>query len=63
MNLLEHYIEEIHSVEEVERQEWMNGPYVKVDITIDCYGSIERKTTYYPLSYWESIKEKGYYMG
>ena len=63
MNLLEHYIEEIHSEEEVERKDWMEEPFIRVDMTIDCYGNIERKTNIYPLSFWESIKRVGYYMG
>lgn len=63
MNLLEHYIEEIHSVKEVDRQEWMTGPYVRVDATVDCYGNRTREVRHYPLSYWEKIKADGYYMG
>ena len=63
MNLVEVYIEEIHSEERVEMQEWMQEPYIKVDITTDCYGRINRDAQYYPESEWKSIKEKGYYMG
>ena len=63
MNLLEHYIEKIHSEEEIPREEWMMSPYVKVDITIDCYGNIERKTKFFPQSFWDTIKKDGYYMG
>lgn len=42
MNLLEHYIKEIHSVEEV-KKEW--GTYILVDLTSECYGIKERRKT------------------
>lgn len=63
MNLLEHYIVEIHSVEKAKQEEWMDGTYVKVDLTRDCYGNEKRQVNVYPLSYWKEIKSKGYYMG
>lgn len=61
VNLLEHYIIEIHSEKEI-MGEWMMEEYVKVDITIGCYGNIERKMKLFPLLYWEDIKKHGYYM-
>ncbi len=63
VNLVEHYIVEIHSVEKIKREPWMEEQFVKVDVTIDCYGNVKRCIAYYPSSYWEDIKENGYYMG
>ena len=48
MNLLEHYIQEVHSIEDVTSQyeevvgRKLEQPALKVDITIDCYGVVER---------------------
>lgn len=56
MNRLEHYIKEVHVEED------MGDGYVRVEVTINCYGSIERKERQYPKRQWESIKERGYFM-
>lgn len=67
MNLLEHYIKEIHSVRKCE-EEWTkeddfkDKEYVEVDLTYDCYGCIERRTRCWDKEYFEYIKEKGYFM-
>ena len=48
MNLLEHYIKEIHNVEDVSDkydkaiQKKPKEPLYEVDITVDCYGVVER---------------------
>lgn len=55
MNLLEHYIEEVHNEEYLE-------DVVKVELTILCYGNREKITTAFTKEYWEVVKEKGYYM-
>lgn len=61
VNLLEQYIKEIHSVEEVKKP-W--GNYIKVDLTKECYGRTDRvMTSFMDMEEWESIKAKGYYMG
>lgn len=57
MNILEHYIVEIHSEEDA-------APgVVRVEFTDDCYGDKRRRQREYPKSMWEDIKERGYYMG
>ena len=68
MNLLEHYIKEIHSVTDVTKQfEKSVGyapkePLVEVDMTVNCYGSIERKTKMMSKSEFEQAEEDGYYL-
>lgn len=48
MNLLEHYIKEIHSVKDItneftERCGYVpNEPLLEVDLTYTCYGVVER---------------------
>lgn len=67
MNKLEHYIEEIHSVIKCE-EEWTkeddfkDSEFVEVDLTYDCYGSIERRTYYWSKEDFEKIKKQGYFM-
>lgn len=64
MNLLEQYIKEIHSVEPY-TDEWTekyHKDFVEVDLTINCYGSVERKTRIFSEEEWEKTKEQGYYM-
>lgn len=65
MNLLEHYIKEIHS-EKPTIYELPHGDFitlVELDITIDCYGNIERIKTTMAKDKWLKAKEKGYYLG
>lgn len=59
MNLLEHYIEEIHSVEEVRTDTLI---LQKVDLTHQCYGVVQRETKTFLNSEWEDVKAKGYFM-
>ena len=59
MNLVEHYIKEIH-----EEKESKNNPnYIIVDLTCDCYGRIYRTTHITTKEQWEIDKAKGYFMG
>jgi hypothetical protein len=58
MNLLETYIEEIHS--EHERKTDF-GYVVDVDITENCYGGITRKKKTFAKDEWVDIKKKGFY--
>lgn len=58
MNLLEHYIEKIHSEKPLED----NPDLIEVDFTYNCHGSIERKTDIMFKEQWDIIKEKGYFM-
>lgn len=68
MNLLEHYIKEIHSVEDVtERFKENVGYYPKeryfeVDMTYACYGVTERSKRMMFQTEWEQAKESGYFM-
>jgi hypothetical protein len=62
-NLLEHYIEVIHSVQPYER-DWTAqfGKFVEVDLTNNCYGRSQRTTQVWNINDWERIKAQGYYM-
>lgn len=65
MNLLEHYIKEIHRVEDVSSEyteELFGEPLYKVDLTIDCYGKIERIAKYFFMTEWERVRIQGYFM-
>ena len=68
MNLLENYLVEVHSIEEC-KEEWTKEDWAKdskwiwVDATFNCYGSKSRHRRPYKEEDWNSIKEKGYYMG
>lgn len=69
MNLIEHYIKEVHSEEDVtNKYEEKNGiqpneNILKVDLTYNCYGVITRETRNFFKSEWEIAKLKGYFMG
>lgn len=66
MNLLEHYIKEIHSVKEYNEEwtkEFPDTQFIEADITYDCYGTIERKKHVWNINTWNRIKENGYFMG
>ena len=68
MNLLECYIKEVHSVEDVsdkfeERNGHPpNGLLYKIDLTYDCYGTIHRTVCYFPKSKWEEFEKQGYFL-
>ncbi len=59
MNLLEHYIIEIHNVIEFNTVPGM----IKVDVTYNCYGTVERGTHITSKELWEEALNKGYYLG
>ena len=73
MNLLEHYIKEIISVEDVTK-EWEkymqekypnfieNDPMLQVAIIVNCYGQTTGTTNMFHNSEWDKIQEQGYYM-
>lgn len=65
MNLLEHYIKEIHSVQDY-KEEWTKEfpgeCFVEVDITYNCYGRIERRSHIWSINKWDRINQKGYFM-
>ena len=68
MNLLEHYIKEIHSVQDVsDKYEKAIGrkpkePLYEVDVTVDCYGVVERKRRFMNKSEFEQAKKQGYFL-
>ena len=73
MNLLEHYIEKIISVEDVTKkwEEYMKkddptfietNPMLEVKMLINCYGNIKETTKMLHKSEWDKIQEQGYYM-
>ena len=68
MNLLEHYIKEIHSVQDVsDKFARATGlkpkePLYEVDVTVDCYGVIERTRKIMSKSALEQAKKQGYFL-
>ena len=64
MNLLEHYIEEVHFVTDVTNKLAYptSEPLYAVDLTYDCHGQIKRETRYFFQTEWEVAKLKGYFM-
>lgn len=73
MNLLEHYIEKIISVEDVtkEWEEYMQekDPHfvetdhmLEIKMIVNCYGSIQETTQWFHKTVWDKIQEQGYYM-
>ena len=68
MNLLEHYIKEIHSVQDVsDKYEKSIGhkpkePLYEVDVTFDCYGVVERTRKIMSKSALEQAKKQGYFL-
>ena len=68
MNLLKHYIEEIHSVQEISNKfEKATGikpkePLYKIDVTVNCCGAVERKREIMRKSKFEQAKKQGYFL-
>ena len=68
MNLLEHYIKEIHNVQDVsDKFEKATGgepkePLYEVDVTFDCYGVVERNRKIMSKSDFEQTKKQGYFL-
>ena len=68
MNLLEHYIKEIHSVQDVsDKFEKATGseskePLYEVDVTVNCYGVVERMRRFMSKSEFEQAKKQGYFL-
>jgi hypothetical protein len=58
MNLLEHYIIEVHDITEFTAVPGM----IKVDLTYDCYGTVERGKHITSKELWEEALAKGYYL-
>ena len=68
MNLLEHYIKEIHNVQDVfDKYEKAIGhepkePLYEVDVTVDCYGVVEQMRKFMSKSEFEQAKKQGYFL-
>ena len=68
MNLLEHYIKDIHSVQDIsdkfERatESKLKEPLYEVDVTVDCYGVVERMRKIMSKSDFEQAKKQGYFL-
>lgn len=68
MNLLEHYIKEVYSVEDISNKfEESVGyppkePMRKVRMRVNCYGREEDTEHTFFLSEWEEALKQGYYM-
>lgn len=68
MDLLEHYIKQVHSVDDVTnifegvKGYSPNEPVYSVRLTCDCYGIVERRTMHFFKSEWEEAQKKGYFM-
>ncbi len=63
MNILEQYIEEVHSVTPV-TYEWAKEGmvFVEVDVTSNCYGNRKRDIQVFEKGEWEVNKKRGYWM-
>lgn len=62
MNLLEHYIEKIISVEPFNPPTQSEWEWVTVKMLVNCYGSVVETEMLLPVDDWEKIKAQGYYM-
>ncbi|MCA1064693.1 hypothetical protein LCL98_14700 [Rossellomorea aquimaris] len=66
MNVLEHYIKEIHSVDpydvSFDTKEFAHKKFVKVDVTTNCYGTTRRTDEIFSVAEWEKIKKQGFWM-
>jgi hypothetical protein len=65
MNLLEHYIKKVISIEEFKIDEtWAKGiDFVKVKIITNCHGNIRTEERTFTVQEWNSITKVGYYLG
>ncbi len=69
MNILEQYIKEVYSVEDVSKEAEKHGIPVGNDrmlcvrMRVDCYGSKFDVEKIFRASEWEDVKKKGYFMG
>lgn len=63
MNILEIYIEEVISVEEVPHVEWMNQKYLNVKLIANCYGNVKEYERWFGEKEWEQVQKQGYFMG
>lgn len=68
MNLLECYIKEVHSEEDVSQEyekvikRTLEQLIIKATMTVVRYGVAEKTTKYFLKSDWEAVKKKGYFL-
>jgi NADPH-dependent 7-cyano-7-deazaguanine reductase QueF len=58
MNLLEHYIVEVHNILESKT----NPEWIEVDVTTNCWGNISRHKHITTKKRWEYDLKQGYYI-
>ncbi len=58
MNLVKHYIKEIHGIKQPEKY----SDLIVVDVTFDCYGVVERAEHTTRKEQWEKDVELGYFL-
>lgn len=69
MNILEQYIDEVYSVEDVTEEMKAHGIstgdelFFRVRMSVDCYGNTSDTEQIFRASEWEKVKKKGYFMG
>ena len=65
MNLLEHYIKEIKSIEPC-TEEWVKDfpdrKLLAIKVVAECYGIVKEYETVENEKDWNIIKERGYFM-
>ena len=59
MNLLEHFIIEVHEIKEFD--DYPN--LIEVDVTTKCYGVITRTKHFFKKEKWQKAVEQGYFIG
>lgn len=65
MNALEHYIQEVKSIEPYESdwtKDYPGKKFLKIKVVTDCYGCVEEREVIESEVRWEKIKERGYFM-
>lgn len=68
MNITEHWITKVHSVEDVTKKyeelvgRQLEQPALKVTMKINCYGTEEKTTQYFLQKEWEHALKQGYYI-
>ena len=58
MNLLEHYIKEIHGIEYSKKY----PDLIVIDVTSDCYGCVKREERITTKDQWGKDVELGYFL-
>lgn len=68
MNLLEHHIQQVHSVKDATKRfvektgQKPKEPLLEVKLRVNCYGNESEETKMFFWSEWEEAKKNGYYM-